>query len=146
MRLTHNVLIMFVGSFLVQYFVMSPIMTNKAENITNSLGKLYLSVIMGLFMIMIEVAMHDHQYDVFSLRSYVFVCGVIVLMVFLYRTQKYVTDKQYLEEMVEHHSMALLTSQRILEKTDDYNVSKLAKSIIQTQTDEIQRMREMLSK
>ncbi len=146
MRLTHTMLIMFIGSFLIQYFIMSPIMTNKTENITNSLGKVYLSLLMGLFMILLEIAMHDHQYDVFSLKNYVLVGGFILVVIYLYRTQKYVTDKEYLEEMIEHHSMALLTSSRIIEKTDDYNVSKLAKNIIQTQTDEIKRMKEMLSK
>lgn len=146
MRLTHTMIMMFIGSFLIQYFVMSPIMTNKIENITNSLGKVYLSTLMGLFMILLEIAMHDHQYDVFSLRNYAVVGGLILVFIYLYRTQKYITDKQYLEEMIEHHSMALLTSNRILEKTDDYNVSKLAKTIIQTQMDEIQRMKDMLSK
>jgi hypothetical protein len=146
MRLTHTMIMMFIGSFLIQYFVMSPIMSYKIENITNSLGKVYLSTLMGLFMILLEIAMHDHQYDVFSLKNYVFVGGLILVVIYLYRTQKYVTDKQYLEEMVEHHSMALLTSNRILEKTNDYNVSKLAKNIIQTQMDEIQRMKDMLSK
>lgn len=146
MRLTHTMIMMFMGSFLIQYFVMSPIMSYKIENITNSLGKVYLSTLMGLFMILLEIAMHDHQYDVFSVKNYAFVGGLILVVIYLYRTQKYITDKQYLEEMIEHHSMALLTSNRILEKTDDYNVSKLAKSIIQTQTDEIQRMKEMISK
>ena len=146
MRLTHTMIMMFIGSFLIQYFVMSPIMTNKIENITNSLGKVYLSTLMGLFMILLEIAMHDHQYDVFSVKNYVFVGGLILVVIYLYRTQKYITDKQYLEEMIEHHSMALLTSNRILEKTNDYNVSKLAKNIVQTQMDEIQRMKEMLSK
>ena len=146
MRLTHTMIMMFIGSFLIQYFVMSPIMSYKTENITNSLGKVYLSTLMGLFMILLEIAMHDHQYDVFSLKNYAFVGGLILVVIYLYRTQKYVTDKQYLEEMIEHHSMALLTSNRILEKTNDYNVSKLAKNILQTQTDEIQRMKEMISK
>jgi hypothetical protein len=146
MRLTHTMIMMFIGSFLIQYFVMSPIMTNKIENITNSLGKVYLSTLMGLFMILLEIAMHDHQYDVFSIKNYAFVGGLILVVIYLYRTQKYITDKQYLEEMIEHHSMALLTSNRILEKTNDYNVSKLAKNIVQTQMDEIQRMKDMLSK
>ena len=146
MRLTHTMIMMFIGSFLIQYFVMSPIMSYKIENITNSLGKVYLSTLMGLFMILLEIAMHDHQYNVFSVKNYVFVGGLILVFIYLYRTQKYITDKQYLEEMIEHHSMALLTSNRILEKTNDYNVSKLAKTIIQTQMDEIQRMKDMLSK
>jgi uncharacterized protein (DUF305 family) len=46
--------------------------------------------------------------------------------------------------MIEHHSMALLTSNKILEKTDNYNVSKLAKNIIQKQEDEIRDMKGIL--
>ena len=42
--------------------------------------------------------------------------------------------------------MALFTSQEILKKTNDYNIAKLAKNIIQTQTDEIRDMRELLKK
>ena len=48
--------------------------------------------------------------------------------------------------MIEHHSMALLTSEEILKKTDNYNVAKLAKNIIQTQQDEIRVMRELINK
>ena len=69
-----------------------------------------------------------------------------MLFVYLYRNQVAINDAQYLEGMIEHHSMALLTSQEILKKTDDYNVSKLAKNIIQTQEDEIKIMRELLEK
>jgi uncharacterized protein (DUF305 family) len=48
--------------------------------------------------------------------------------------------------MIEHHSMGLLTSEEILKKTDNYNVAKIAKNIIQTQQDEIKVMRELLHK
>jgi uncharacterized protein (DUF305 family) len=48
--------------------------------------------------------------------------------------------------MIEHHSMALLTSEEILKKTDNYNVAKIAKNIIQTQQDEIRVMRELINK
>ena len=146
MRLTHTMIMMFIGSFLIQYFVMSPIMSYKTENITNSLGKVYLSTLMGLFMILLEIAMHDHQYDVFSVKNYAFVGGLILVVIYLYRTQKFITDKQYLEEMIEHHSMALLTSEKIVKKTDNYDVAALSKNILQNQTDEIIKMRDILSK
>ena len=48
--------------------------------------------------------------------------------------------------MVEHHSMALLTSQEILKKTDNYDIAKLAKNIIQTQSDELVVMKRLLNK
>jgi hypothetical protein len=137
---------MFVGSFIIQYFLMSAITTSSTEYITNSLGKAYLSLSMASCMVFLEVMMHDHQYGVFSLKYYTIFGGLLGLSVFLYRKQKYVTDKEYLKEMTEHHSMALLTSNRILEKTNDYEVAKLAKGIIQKQEDEIREMKQVLAK
>ena len=144
MRILHTLVVMFIGSFIIQYFLMSTIMANRMENITNSLGKVYLSILMGLYMMGLEIMMHDHHYGVFSIKYYIFIGSLLGLFIYLYREQKYITDKQYLEEMIEHHSMALLTSNKILEKTDNYNVSKIAKNIIQKQEDEIREMKELL--
>jgi hypothetical protein len=145
MRILHTLTVMFIGSFIIQYFLMSSIMANKMENITNSLGKAYLSIIMGLYMVILEIMMHDHHYDVFSMKYYIIIGCLLGLFIYLYRTQKYITDKEYLKEMIEHHSMALLTSNKILEKTDNYNTSKIAKNIIQKQEDEIRDMTRVLT-
>ena len=146
MRITHTMIVMFVGSFLIQYFLMSPIMVNSRTDITNNIGKAYMSTIMALFMILLEVMMHDHQYSVFSLHFYVGIAAALALFIYLYRKQVLIKDKQYLEGMIEHHSMALLTSEEILQKTDNYDVAKLAKNIIQTQTDELRTMKELVDK
>ena len=42
--------------------------------------------------------------------------------------------------------MALLTSNKILEKTNSYDVAKLAKNIISQQTDELKTMQELVNK
>jgi tyrosine-protein phosphatase YwqE len=123
---------------------MSTIMSNNISNVTNSLGKVYLATIMGLYMVLIEIAMRDMQYGSFNVMYYSIFGGLLIIFIYFYRVQYAIKDRQYLEEMIEHHSMALLTSQEILKKTDSYNVSKLAKNIIQTQTDEILEMRNLL--
>jgi hypothetical protein len=146
MKLTHTIIVMFIGSFIIQYFLMPPIMVNSIEDITNNIGKAYSATIMVLSMVIFEIMMHDHQYDVISYNLYAILFSLIALFIYLYRKQIAVNDKQYLEGMIEHHSMALLTSEEILKKTNDYNVAKLAKNIIQTQTDEIRDMRELLKK
>ena len=125
---------------------MSLIMVNNIGDLTNSLGKIYMSIIMGLYMIVVEVIMHDHQYDVFSTKYYATFGILLVAFILLYRTQQFITDRQYLEGMIEHHSMAILTSNKILEKTDNYNVAKLAKEILQKQQDEIIVMKDLLKK
>jgi hypothetical protein len=135
---------MFVGSFIVQYFIMPPIMVNKFTYITNNIGKAYLATIMGLFMVLIEVMMHDHQYHVLSVNWYAILFALLAIFTYLYRKQIAIDDKQYLEGMIEHHSMALFQSEEILKKTDNYDIAKLAKNIIQTQTDELKFMTGLL--
>jgi hypothetical protein len=146
MKITHTMIVMFVGSFLIQYFLMPPIMVSNSLYITNNLGKIYMASIMAFFMLFLEVMMHDQQYKVFSINLYTMLAIGLLSFIYLYRNQIQITDKQYLEGMIEHHSMGIFTSEEIVNKTNDYNVAKLAKNIIQTQKDEINIMRELLSK
>lgn len=146
MKITHTIIFMFIGSFIIQYFLMPPIMVNKYIYITNNIGKTYMSIIMALFMILIEIIMHDQSYNIFSSHWYISLFILIVIFIYLYRNQIAINDKQYLEGMIEHHSMALLTSEKILKKTDNYDIAKLAKNIIQTQSDEINTMKNLLIK
>ena len=146
MKITHSMLFMFIGSFIVQYFIMPPIMVNKIYYITNNIGKAYLATIMGLFMVLIEVMMHDHQYNILSINWYTILLALLALFTYLYRKQIAINDKQYLEGMIEHHSMAVFQSEEILKKTDKYDLAKLAKNIIQTQNDELRTMTNLLKK
>ena len=141
-----NVVMMVICSFLIQYFIMPPIMVNRISELTFTLGNAYLSLFMGLLMGVVEVIMYDMRYNVTSVKYYVSLLVGAGVCVYLYRYQIGITDKQYLEEMIEHHSMALLTSDRIVKKTDNYDVAAFSKTIIQQQSDEIIKMRDILSK
>lgn len=144
--MVHTLVVMVVGSFLVQYFMMSFVMANKVSQITNNLGKLYVSIMMGLVMGILEVIMHDITYNTLSFKLYVILGLSTMICIYLYKTQLFIDDIQYLDGMVEHHSMALLTSNKILEKSNNYEVVALAKNIIQTQKDEIVKMGEIKHK
>ena len=100
MKIIHSMLFMFIGSFIVQYFIMPPIMVNKIYYITNNIGKAYLATIMGLFMVLIEVIMNDHQYNVLSINWYTILLALLGLFTYLYRKQIAINDKQYLEGMI----------------------------------------------
>lgn len=144
MELTYSVVSMMIGSFLLQMFLMSFIMTNIPSNITFSIGKFYMSVIMALLMGLLEVFMFDFHMKTISLPYYLFLFFMLVVFIYLYRNQVYVEDKDYLNEMIEHHSMALLTSEEILQHTKSERVKKLAENIISTQEKEIEYMRQLL--
>lgn len=142
----HSLVIMVVGSFLVQYFMMSFVMANKVSQITNNTGKLYVSLMMGLVMGILEVIMHDTTYNIVSLKLYLILGLSTMICIYLYKTQLFIDDIQYLNGMIEHHSMTLLTSNKIVDKSNNYDVVSLAKNIIQTQKDEIVKMNEIKQK
>ena len=135
-------------SFLIQFFLMSFIMTNSSTNITFSVGKFYLSCIMALIMGLLEIGMHDYNmYNRFFVSSsyYLSLTFSLVVFLYLYRNQIYINDNDYLSEMIEHHSMALLTSDQILEKTQSEKVRKLATNILETQQAEINYMKQLMN-
>ena len=133
---------MFISMFIIQYVFMSYVMTNTPENITNSIGKIYMCTIMGLFMVVAGVLM-QHK---FNIKQFIVFGGLLVGCIYLYKIQYGIDAKEYLKEMVEHHSMALLTSKAIIEKTKDNDVLKLAQRIIQTQEKEINEMRGLINR
>ena len=144
MELTNSLWFMMIGSFIIQISVMSLIMTNAINNITFSVGKFYISVIMSILMGLLEVVMFDVHMRTISFLYYLALCFTLAIFVYLYRNQVYIDDKDYMSEMIEHHSMAILTSEEILQKTHSERVKKLAENIIITQEKEIEYMKQML--
>ena len=126
---------MFFSMFIVQYGFMSFIMTDKIGNITNSIGKVYMSTIMGLIMVLIM------NYNIQNIAMF---GGLLIAVIFLYKVQFGIYDKSYLNEMIEHHSMALLTSNAILKKTNNSYVADIATRICNTQEKEIHEMQNLL--
>ena len=139
-----KLIIMIVSSFVIQYFIMPFVMINNFTYFTFSLGKVYISLLMGFLMGIVEMLMHDMRYNSMSTNYYIGLVISSIICIYLYRLQIGITDAQYLEEMIEHHSMALLTSGIIEKKSDNYEVVALSKNIIQVQNDDILKMRDLL--
>lgn len=141
MNLNYSIGMMFVFSFVIQYLIMSYIMTNSYKDVVSNKGKLYASLIMALFMCLVEILMHDLYTQSFSKNYYIVFIILLTLVIIFYRKQVFINDKDYLNGMIEHHSMALLTSNKALSKTKDGTVSQLASNIIKTQEQEIDVMK-----
>lgn len=144
MELTYSLWFMMICSFFIQILVMSSIMTNSYVNITFSMGKFYISVIMSVLMGLLEVLMYDIHMQVINLYYYLILFFILSIFIYLYRNQLYIDDKDYLKEMIEHHSMAILTSDEILQKTNSERVKKLAETILKTQEKEIEYMKQLI--
>jgi hypothetical protein len=99
---------------------------------------------MATLMGLLEVLMYDIYMHTISLYYYFVLCFILLIFIYMYRNQIYIDDKNYLEEMIEHHSMAILTSDEILQKTNSERVKKLAETILTTQEKEIGYMKQLL--
>ena len=135
-----NMLYMFIGMFLIQYIIMGFVMTDRLDNINHSTGKIYMGIIMGLFMVLLDMLLGP----MFNVQHFTMMFGLTLVFIYLYRVQFGVDDKNYIREMIEHHSMALLTSKNILEKTKNPAVINFASKILVGQENEIADMRYLL--
>jgi len=144
MDLLFSLWFMMIGSFIIQMVGMSFIMINSYKNIRFSIGKFYLSVIMALAMGLLEVLMFDVHMKTISVLYYLTLIFLLVIFIALYKNQVYIDDSQFLNEMIEHHSMAILTSEEILQKNPSPRVKKLAENIISTQEKEIEYMKQLV--
>ena len=103
----------------------------------------------GLLMASNMIWAHEivHYLSMGHFNMPVFFVGIILstgVSILLLRQQLLVDDKQWLRRMISHHSTALTTSHKIYNKTNNPELKKLAKEIIDTQEKEIQLMKSML--
>ena len=107
----------------------------------------------GLLMASNMIWAHEivHYLSMWHFNMLVFSVGIILsisVSILLLRQQLLVDDKQWLRRMIPHHSTALTTTTKLLEKNDNFkdnpNLYRLAKEIIDTQEKEIQLMKSML--
>lgn len=134
-----NFIIMFFGSLLIHMYLMPLVMTSSVNHIQLfSLNKFYNATFMASSMVLLETLMHS------SVSVLILSLIGMLIMYIMVKSQLFINEKQYLKDMVEHHSMAILTSTKLLEKEISIDVKKLASNILKTQEEEVSLMRKLL--
>lgn len=137
----HAHIVMFFGMAAISFFVMPFVMIANPFDWRPSLNQAYAAVFMGATMVALEGWMHPMPWWAWALTV-----GITVASVWAIRTQAFVYSREYLHDMMPHHSMAVLTSEQFLQKTGmDPAVRRLAEVILSTQRDEIDWMRKHLA-
>jgi hypothetical protein len=130
---------MFFGMFLIS-LLMTPIMINSLADYRLSLNQLYMASFMGFAMVLLEATMHPMPVAVWLVT----VIG-LVFSIIAYRSQWLVGDREYLNDMIPHHSMAVLTSRTRMERTVDRRIKQVAETILNAQVKEIALMKLLTS-
>jgi hypothetical protein len=102
--------------------------------------RLFMALVMGGAMMVIMLSFMLNMYTERWLNIGIFVVGFVMLIgsVWLVRSQNTVDGVDYMEGMIPHHSIAILTSERAA--IEDPRVRKLADEIIESQKEEITEM------
>ena len=106
--------------------------------------RLYMNLLMTAIMAVVMLWFMRHMYTNKRTNQYI-VGGSIALFVvalFLIRSQTLVDDVDYMEAMIPHHSIAILTSERA--QINDPRVRALADDIIAAQKKEIEEMKRLI--
>jgi hypothetical protein len=136
MKMNNDNVLMFFIMILSGLLSTMNIGVDKFQDIRFSLNDLYMSLLMTGWMFTFM--------GIFYQERNIFIFGLfLVISNFLFiRTQFMINEKQYLLGMVPHHSMAVLMSEKLLEKTN--NISIFLKILITTQNNEIKYMKSLL--
>lgn len=130
---------MFISMFLIN-LCMPLIMIEKISDFYISLNTIYGSFFMASAMVLAMAFTMKLSYLTVLLNSV-----ILVLSYFAIRNQWFVNDNFFLRDMIPHHSMALQTSSHILEKTKDSRIRELAINIYDSQTKEINFMKNLVA-
>jgi hypothetical protein len=102
--------------------------------------RFFMTLIMGAVMTLVMFFFMRNMYKNNQINTAIVIGAVLVLVsaVWLVRSQVTVTDVDYMEGMIPHHSIAILTSERA--QIEDVRVRELADEIIEAQVREIKEM------
>ncbi|MBE9135674.1 DUF305 domain-containing protein [Nodosilinea sp. LEGE 07088] len=102
--------------------------------------RVYMALIMGAAMMIIMLLYMLNMYKSKKANTAIFLSAILLFgsALWLVRSQITVTDVDWMEAMIPHHSIAILTSERA--QIQDLRVRELADEIIAAQLREIKEM------
>lgn len=130
-----------IAMYITMYFN-----TYEFSHVYFSWTRMYMTIIgvsaMAIIMLLFMIKMYASKIKnaaIFTMSIF-----LICLSTFLVRQQIPINDITWMEAMIPHHSIAILTSNRA--NFEDPEVKKLAKNIIKAQEEEIAEMKKMIKR
>ena len=125
-------------------FIMMYFNTYQLDHVYFSETRAYMALYMGAVMAIIMLAFMSNMYKKTKINLLVYGISVVMFAVGLWgvRSQQTVDQVDWMQAMIPHHSIAILTSSRA--DIEDPRVRQLADGIIEAQKREIAEMQALL--
>ena len=132
-------------SMIAMFFLMYTHSYQIIDHFWYSETRFFMTLIMGGSMVIIMLLYMLNMYKERNKNIMILSLGVLLIAggIWLVRSQITVTGVDYMEGMIPHHSIAILTSER--SKIKDVRVRKLADEIIKAQRREIMEMQWLIN-
>ena len=137
--------ISFVVMLILMYLIMFTMIYSLGEFIQN-INFFYMAIMMATPMTVMMPMMMRSMYPDRKLNLIVYVgCALLFVLAFIgIRAQLLVGDTQFLRSMIPHHSGAVLMCEKA--KLEDAEIRQLCGQIIQSQKEEIDKMKGILAR
>lgn len=133
-----------IATSIIVMMVLMYFNTYQWDHVYFSETRAYMAILMGAAMAIIMLGFMIKMYPKRFVNIGIFIGSfiIIVLSVFLVRSQATVDDVSWMKAMIPHHSIAILTSERA--HISDPRVRDLADRIIEAQRKEIDEMKALI--
>jgi nucleoside phosphorylase len=130
----------------VVMFILMYLNTYALEHVAYSQTRTWMALLMGAAMAIVMLAFMWSMYANRAANLAILAASAVVFAgsLWLVRSQETVGDVAYMEAMIPHHSIAIMTSERA--KIRDPAVRDLADRIIEAQVREIAEMKELIGR
>jgi hypothetical protein len=118
--------------------------TYEASHLFLSETRIYMALLMGAVMAVIMLSFMVDMYNNQTTNIIIFAVSISLFAVSLWlvRSQRTIDDVSWMQAMIPHHSIAILTSERA--RLTDPRVRDLANEIIEAQRREIEEMKALI--
>lgn len=118
--------------------------TYEWDHVFFSEMRLYMTILSTSVMAVVMLGFMLHMLKDKNINIAILLASVAIFITsfYLMRNQTTIDDVDYMEGMIPHHSIAILTSKRA--NIEDPRVRKLADDIIEAQEKEIKEMKELI--
>ena len=141
MRLLEYTLLTVIVAFIIQFWVLSVLTSDKPQP---TVGKFYLSMISACIMGILEVMIYDTYKSAVSLFYYVVLGISLYLFIYFFRNSWWINDADYMKQMLESHSREMVLSQMAIKKTENTHVQTIATNIVQRRKKDMDVLAKML--
>ena len=141
MKLLEYTLLTIAVAFIIQFWVLSAITSDKSQN---TVGKFYLSLVSAFIMGILEVMIYDSYKSTVSLFFYLVLGLSLYLVIYFFRNSWWINDADYMKQMMESHSKEMLLSQMVLKKTENIHVRTVATNVVNRRKKDMDVLAKML--